>query len=149
MDAQEKRIARILGANCKNCEDHEECVECEECEVNEANSLKYMQYISSSLKLPCQLTGIEDFPWEEQYILGGSNKEYERLKKENPSHTDTFELIELLPGSEDENFEIVAKVKRNIDDQIFQIGLSWLKSIKKNDSNYKILHDYAVWQVNN
>ena len=152
MDAQEKRILSILGTSCKTCKSYEEddeCEVCEHCEVNKAASLKYMQYISSSINRPCHLTGVEDFPWEEKYILGGGDKkEYKRLKKDNPSCADTFELIELSPGSKNENFDIVAKVKRISDDQIFQIGLSWLKSIKENDPNYELLHDYAVWHVN-
>lgn len=133
MDTQEKRIEKILG---------------EDCEVSKETSSKYMKYLSSSLKFPCKLTGVEDFPWEEPYILGGaSKKEYEKLKKENPSYEDQYELIELLTPVDDE-FEILAKVKRINDSKIFQIGLSWLESPDKNDSNYRLLNDYSVWHIN-
>ena len=38
-----------------------------------------------NLQFPLEVTGIEDFDWEEFYILGpGEKKEYERLKKHNP-----------------------------------------------------------------
>jgi len=81
MDEQDKRIKRILGP---------------ECERKPQTILKYLDYLRKALKFPCRLTGLEDFPWEEPYILGGwDQKEYEELKKDNPSYTDEFELIEL------------------------------------------------------
>jgi len=132
MDDQEIRIEKILGRDCKK---------------SMSTALKYKKYLSTSIKLPCLLTGVEDFPWEERYILGGSKKEYQKLKEENPSYTDKYELIELLEP-EAEEFEIIAKVKRITDDKIFQIGLSWLESTTKNDSNYRILNDYSVWHIN-
>jgi hypothetical protein len=40
-----------------------------------------MDYLKRNIEFPCQLTGIEDFPWEEYYVFGpGSKKEYEKLK---------------------------------------------------------------------
>ena len=133
MDDQERRIEKILGTDC---------------ERSGVTALKYMKYLSSSLQFPCLLTGVEDFPWEERYILGGgSEKEYQRLKKENPSYTDKYELVELLEP-EDDMFEILAKVKRIADKKIFQIGLSWLESTDKKERNYQLLHDYSVWHIN-
>ncbi|RLB61007.1 MAG: hypothetical protein DRG80_04600 [Deltaproteobacteria bacterium] len=89
MDAQDKRIEKILGS---------------ECERNSENALKYLDHLQKNTKAFCILTGVEDFPWEEPYVMGGrSQKEYEKLKKNNPSHTDQFELIELLPPENDEN----------------------------------------------
>ena len=65
MDTQEQRIEKILSGDC---------------EVGKETSSKYLKYLSNSIKFPCLLTGIEDFPWEEPYILGGGNrKEYERF----------------------------------------------------------------------
>lgn len=133
MDAQEQRIETILGGDC---------------EVGKETSSKYLKYLSNSIKFPCLLTGVEDFPWEEPYILGGgSQKEYEILKKENPSFKDKFELIELLNPVDDE-FEIIAKVKRINDNKIFPIGLSWLEPPDKNIPNYQLLNDYSVWHIN-
>jgi len=133
MDEQDKRIKRILGP---------------ECERNPQTILKYLDYLRKALKFPCRLTGLEDFPWEEPYILGGwDQKEYEELKKDNPSYTDEFELIELQePEGGDE--EIYAKVKRIKDKKSFEIGLSWLKCTDKNHDNYQLIDDYAVWHTN-
>ena len=80
LDEQDKRIEQILGRFDMN--------------VSEESSLKYMDYLKRNIEFPCQLTGIEDFPWEEYYVFGpGSKKEYEKLKKKQPSYTDTFNLI--------------------------------------------------------
>jgi hypothetical protein len=39
---------------------------------------------------------MKDFSWEERYLLGGwDKKEYEELKKHNPSYTDEYDLVEL------------------------------------------------------
>lgn len=91
---------------------------------------------------------MEYFPWEEPYVMGGwSQKEYEKLKQNNPSYTDQFELIELLQLEDDEN-EIIAKVKRKTDQEIFTIGLSWLEATDKGSGNYQLLHDYSVRHIN-
>jgi len=74
-------------------------------------------------------------------------KKYEKLKQSNPSYTDQFELIELLPPEDDEN-EIIAKVKRKTDQKIFTIGLSWLEATDKGSSHYQLFHDYSVWHIN-
>lgn len=133
MDDQDKRIQAILGKNC---------------ERNIQNLQKYLKYLKTAVKLPCLLTGMEDFPWEEKYILGGwDKKEYEKLKKINPSYTDEYELIEfLLPDSGDD--EIFAKVKRTSDNKIFKIGISWLEGIDEESENYVIIDDCASWHVN-
>lgn len=90
----------------------------------------------------------EDFPWEEPYVIGGWDKnEYEQLKKENPSYTDVFELIELLEPDPDYD-DIVAKIKRLTDLNIFEVGLSWLKCLNSDDVNYQLINDYAVWHTN-
>ena len=66
-DLQEKRIESILGND-------------EEIDFDEARNIFY-QHLKENLDLPCEVTGIEDFGWEEFYVFGpGSKKEYERLK---------------------------------------------------------------------
>ena len=56
----------------------------------------FFEHLRRSLVLPCEVTGIEDFQWEEVYVIGpGSRKEYERLKKHQPSYRDRFELVAL------------------------------------------------------
>lgn len=44
--------------------------------------------------------------------------------------------------------DIGAKVRRKSDDKIFWLGLSELEITNKEDVNYKILDDYAVWYAN-
>ena len=133
MEEQDKRIQNILGKDC---------------ERNNQNACRYFEYLKEAIKRPCILSGIEDFPWEERYIFGGwDNKEYEELKKVNPSYTDEYKLIELLEP-ESGNDEIIAKVKRLSDQKIFRIGLSWLECIDFEKENYQLLNDYSVWHVN-
>jgi hypothetical protein len=133
MDAQDERIQKFLGADSDR---------------NARNELKYLDYLKKSIKFPCKLKGMEDFPWEEPYLFGGwDKKEYEELKKDRPSYTDEFELIEFLEP-EDEDEEIYAKVKRIKDQKTFEIGLSWLECTDKKHINYQLIYDYGVWHVN-
>jgi len=105
--------------------------------------------------LPCEVSGVEDFRWEEYYVLGpGSQKEYARLRQEQPSYRDRFDLfkIELGPISEWMLFEgedIAAYVRRKSDKKEFILGLAELKAVDKKSSNYQLLDDFAVFLVNN
>ena len=140
-DAQDKRIIAVIG-------------EYEDVEFDEARTL-YYQHLKTNLLLPCQVTGIEDFKWEEIYVFGpGNKKEYENLKKTQPSYTDKYELLgidrDLQSGwmlfwPED----IAARVKRISDGKEFLLGLSELKAIDKKSENYQLLDDFSVWLVNN
>ena len=140
-DAQEKRITAILG-------------ETEELDFDEAVKVFY-KYLKSHLQLPCKVTGIEDFRWEEIYVFGpGDQKEYGHLKKTQPSYTDQYEFLGIdceagsgwmLCWGED----IGADVRRISDGKKFLLGLSELKAIDKKSKNYQLLDDYAVWFVNN
>jgi hypothetical protein len=97
---------------------------------------------------PCELTGIEDFSWEEFYLLGpGSKKEYNELKKVNPSYTDKFDLVSLEDEFDDYD-GIIANVRRITDKKLFQIPLSELVPTDKKSKNYILLDDYSVWIVN-
>jgi hypothetical protein len=133
-EAQERRIARILGGR-------------KALEVSRKTMKTYRDYLRKNLELPCHLTGIEDFPWEERYVFGfGSKAEYEKLKKTNPSYTDTFELLnlgEIYAGS-----GILVRVKRVSDKKEFELPLADLKAKDKRSKNYKLLDDYSVWFVN-
>ena len=133
MDAQYQRIDGILG---------------EDCERNLRNALRYLEYLKTAIKYPCRLTGIEDFPWEERYLLGGWDKEeYEELKTHNPSYTDEYDLVELTEPESRYN-DVIAKVRRISDKKIFEIGLPWLKCTDSKIENYQLLYDYSVWHVN-
>jgi len=108
----------------------------------------YKEYLDQNLSFPIELTGIEDFNWEEFYILGpGSEKEYEKLKKSNPSFTDTFNLVK-IDDCYDEYHGLIANVIRTTDKKRFQVPLCDLKSTNKKSKNYQLLDDYSVWSVN-
>ena len=86
--------------------------------------------------------------WEEFYILGpGSKKEYEKLKKTNPSYTDRFELIR-FEDETDLDEGILVTVKRISDQKEFIIPLRDLEVVDKKSDNYRTIDDYAVWAVN-
>ncbi|KHE93297.1 MAG: hypothetical protein SCABRO_00942 [Candidatus Scalindua brodae] len=70
LDKQKKRIIKILGEKESDTEKN----------LNSTN--KYYNYLKVNINYPCKLTGIEDFPWEERFLLGyGDKDEYEELKK--------------------------------------------------------------------
>jgi hypothetical protein len=56
MDKSEQRIHAVLG---------------EDNERTPKNARRYLVHIKKHLSLPLRVTGIEDFPWEESYVLGG------------------------------------------------------------------------------
>ena len=140
-DAQDKRIMSILEGN-------------EDLDFDEAVKV-FDEYLRSHLSLPCIVTGIEDFQWEEIYVIGpGDKEEYDHLKKNQPSYKDQYELLGIdceaksgwmLFWEED----IGAKVRRISDGKKFVLGLSELRTIDKKSQNYELLDDYSVWFVNN
>lgn len=140
-DAQDERIAAILG-------------EIEDLDFDETIDTFY-EYLKTNLSLPCEVTGIEDFRWEEIYVFGpGDKKEYDHLKKTQPSYTDQYELLGIdceaksgwmLFWGED----IGADVRRISDGKKFLLGLSEFKVTDKKSENYQLLDDYSVWFINN
>jgi hypothetical protein len=149
MDAAEARIVKVFGTK-------------EVPRVSRENLLKYRKYLLQHLDRKAILTGCEDFPWEEKYVLGGwSRAEYEKLKKTNPSYTDEYELIDILEDDLPEN-DLIAQVKRRSDGKVFEIGLSWLttkkekrllrreKTAPRNDGtkDFQLLDDFVTWVVN-
>jgi len=134
MDADEVRIAQVFGTK-------------EAPEVSQENLLKYRQYLLQHFDRKAVLTGREDFPWEEKYVMGpGSRGEYEKLKKANPSYSDEYELIDISEDEVEEK-DLLARVKRLSDGKSFEIGLSWLTT-KKKGKDYQLLDDFATWAVN-
>jgi hypothetical protein len=135
LDEQDERIEKILGRF--------------DTEVSEESVLKFMDFLKKNINFPCQLTGIEDFPWEEYYVLGpGNKKTYEKLKKKQPSYTDIFNLIS-FENDLDENNGILVKVERLSDKKKFVLPLADLEATHTNSKNYQLLDDYSVWHVNN
>lgn len=117
-------------------------------DVSRENLMKYLDYLKQNLHFPCYVTGIEDFEWEEGYVIGeGSKKEYARLKKTQPSYTDTFKITRLedLVFQED---DIFVNVERVGDCRKFTLPLSDLESVDASSPNNQLLDDYAVWFIN-
>jgi hypothetical protein len=133
-DEQEKRIIGVLGKGNTR--------------VTQKTLQTYLTYLRQNLEMPCYLTGIEDFPWEERYVFGyGDEKEYEKLKKTNASYTDTFKLLSL-----DEDVSewkgILVHVERAADKKKFTLPLADLEATDRKSRNYELLDDYSVWFVN-
>ncbi len=108
----------------------------------------YLKYLQENIIKPCELTGIEDFRWEEYYLMGPGDKlEYEELKKTRPSYRDVFtymsfdDQIEELEG-------LMVRVKRVSDRKQFVLPLADLKVTNKESPNYQLINAYAIWQVN-
>jgi len=133
-DEQESRIISILGT--------------EDLELNRKTLKIYLQYLKEQIEKPCELTGIEDFDWEEYYIFGsGNKKEYEKLKKTRPSYKDKFIMIDFETGI-DGDYGILVNVQRTSDKRKFTLPLADLKATAKKTKNYELLDDYSVWFVN-
>ncbi len=131
---QIKRIELILGK--------------EDPEVSDSTLQTYLTYLKQQIEFPCELTGIEDFGWEEYYVFGpGDKKEYEQLKKTQASYTDRFNLISMLDEI-DEEIGLLGKVQRISDKKKFTLPLADLKVTNKKSKNYQLLDDYSVWFVN-
>jgi hypothetical protein len=139
-DEQFARIDALLGASRKR--------------GFHAQVRAFFEHLRRSLTLPCEVTGIEDFRWEERYVFGaGNQREYARLRKERPSYQDDYELLQieldghsewmLWPGE-----DIAARVRRKSDRREFTLGLAELKAKDENSPTYDLLHDYSVFFVN-
>ncbi|MBW2449100.1 MAG: hypothetical protein JRE92_01565 [Deltaproteobacteria bacterium] len=141
MDTQEERIALILADGDVDNEEKQE--------KSTGTIAKYLHYLKENIELPCIVTGIEDFPWEEKYVFGyGNKKEYEKLKKENPSYKDKFEILDFIEDEDYNDEQIFVSVKRLSDQKEFILELDYLKAVDKKSKNYQLLDDYSVWYVN-
>lgn len=135
---QEQRILTVIGN--------------EDVEPGAALQLWY-RHLLKSLRLPFEVTGIEDFQWEEFYVLGpGDKTEYQQLRKNRPSYRDLFELNAIDVDSDSEwsmfSEDLKAHVRRQSDGKRFILGLSELKAMNKKSYEYQLLHDYSVWHAN-
>jgi hypothetical protein len=114
----------------------------------------FFRHLREHLVLPCEVTGIEDFQWEERFVIGpGDPKEYARLKSRCPSYKDRFELLAIekdvaSPWMMFAGEDIAAQVRRQSDGKEFTLGLAELKAVDKRSANYCLLHDYAVFFLN-
>jgi len=134
-EEQEQRIIAVVG----------------EADIARRKGFKlWHQHLTSSLSLPFEVTGVEDFRWEEFYVFGpGSKREYQRLRQNQPSYRDVFDLVAIRMYSFSEwclvPDELKAHVRRKTDGRQFVLGLSELKTTIKGSKNYQLLRDYAVW----
>ncbi|MEW6730616.1 MAG: SEC-C metal-binding domain-containing protein [Acidobacteriota bacterium] len=132
--AQDTRIEAILGTK--------------RLDVTKKTIKTYLTYLKQNITLPCELTGIEDFDWEERYVFGyGSKKEYEELKKTHPSYTDEYNLLSFQDDI-DVDTGILVKVQRISDKKQFTLPLADLEATNEQSHNYQLLDDYSVWFVN-
>jgi hypothetical protein len=140
VDAQDMRIAKIVGDD--DDATFEDCVN------------KFYHHLKGSLQLPCDVTGIEDFDWEEYYVLGpGERKQYDKLRQSQPSYEDKYELLAIEADVYSEwmmfhGEDLAAHVRRRSDGKEFYLGLAELKAVDRKSRNYELLDDYAVWFVN-
>lgn len=139
-DAQDARIRAILGDSDDMT--WEEAVQ------------RFCRHLTASLQLPCDVTGAEDFRWEEYYVFGpGDPEEYEELRKTRPSYQDTYELLSIDDGVRSKWMlfygDLVASVRRRSDGKEFYLGLAELDVVDKHSPNRQLVDDYGVWFVSN
>jgi len=104
--------------------------------VSDESLKMYRSYLQENIVIPCELTGIEDFRWEEFYVLGpGDKKEYEELKKTRPSYQDVYKFISFDDQIEDME-GLMVKVKRISDRKQFVLPLADMKTTDKKSPNY-------------
>lgn len=134
LDDEEERISNLLQSDDTG--------------VTEDNQEVFFEYLKKNIQKPCFMTGLEDFEWEEPYLLGGrSSIEYEKLKLTNPSYTDHFELISFVDEIDDWK-GILFKVRRLSDNKKFDLPLCDLKVVDENSPNYLLVSDYSSWMTN-
>lgn len=112
-------------------------------EVNEENLTRYLQFLKARIKPHYKLTGNGEFDWEEEYVSGGkSKKEYEKLKKQRPSYTDTFSLVQFCDvGTEG----IMVKVERTSDRRQFILPLIDLDVTPEDPEHFELIDNYLLW----
>ena len=110
--------------------------------------MTYLHYIKENIDTTCEITGIEDFGWEEYYIIGpGNKKEHEKLRKNRPSFMDTYKIIG-FDDEPDEDFGILINLRRTSDRKKFTLPLADLEVTDKNNPSHQLLDDFSVWFVN-
>ncbi len=141
LDDQDSRIEQLLGDTL------------DDYPFNKAIT-KFYDHLSQSLKLPCDVKGMEDFRWEERYVFDPSrSQEYERLRKTQPSYQDVYELLSIERGVRSKwmlyaGEDIAAHVRRKSDGKTFCLGLAELEAIDKTSQNYQLIDDYSMYFVN-
>ena len=123
LDVQDARIEEIIGDD--EGATFDDCLD------------TFYGHLESSLQLPCAVTGIEDFRWEEFYVIGpGDPKEHERLRKNQPSYKDTFKLLAIENDVVSEwmmfhGDDVAGHVRRKADGKEFYLGLAEIEAVDK------------------
>ncbi|WP_449419906.1 hypothetical protein [Phormidium nigroviride] len=134
LDEFEHKIQKIL--NVKNID------------VSEKTLKKYLEFLKKNIKMPCNLTGQEEFVWEEEFVFGrGNKKEYEKLKKIRPSYSDVFKLLR-FEDLISEEVGILVEVQRVSDGKKFTLPVADLEATEEDSPNRDLLDDYAIWFFN-
>jgi hypothetical protein len=133
---QEKRIEQVFNNTFNDISRRLETLE------------HYNSFLEEKLNFPVRLTGIEDFSWEEFYLLGPGDKgEYEKLTQTQPSYTNVFSMSKISSHC-DKHYGWFAKATRLADNKRFELPLADLKAVEKKSDDYLLLHDYSVWVIN-
>ena len=131
-----KRIEQILGAKFSDTSRRIETLE------------YYKTYLSRELQFPVEVTGREDFSWEEFYVLGpGDKREYEILKRTRASYTDILRMTRLSIHCE-VDYGLFAHFTRISDRKRFELPLADFKAVNQKSVEAELLEDYSVWFVN-
>ena len=139
MDEVDGDIARVMAILCVDNEEY--------MEVTDENLEKYFNYLNENIDFSGVVTGRELFRWEGYYVFGpGDRKEYEKLKKTQPSDTDEYKILSI--DGYDHDYGIFVNVRRISDKKKFTFPLADLKAVDKKSDNYQILDDYSMWFVN-
>lgn len=115
-------------------------------------SQRWLMHLQVTLTFPLDVTGIENFRWEEPYVMGvWSAVEYRQLRKTQPSYKDVFALESIEKSASPEWAmsldDLGANVRRKSDNARFLLGLSEIKAVAAG-SAWQALDDYACWFVN-
>ena len=113
-----------------------------------------IKILLNEFQFPFDVIGLEDFNWEEYYVLGpGDSDEYKKLKDTQPSYEDTFKVVDIKSGFYSEwvidNNDFLAYAQRASDNKMFYLGLSEIKTLDENSKNQRLLDGYAEWFFNN
>lgn len=111
------------------------------------NTRSWLNYILNHVTLPTKVSGIEEFSWEEPYIMGGWNQtDYEELKKTNASYSDMYDLVRVsLPENHD---ILMAEIIRISDQSTFHMRLCFLEGCSGVKAVDSIIDAYSYWHYN-